>query len=206
MPPYVIMWPTMRGRPLLSCVACQSRVMVPELPAMVVRSACAGPAPSQRQQTSSAAAVATRHVITSLLATGTLVPRRDGDAVGRPGRANGLLEVHLVVGAHGAGDEAHALRRHLALGVEGLHQEARNAVAGLAALGDDVAHDERAARAVLRRLPVEGDGARIADLRAAPGLHAVDRTGTCRGEHAGRHGPVRTTACRPGAARPSPPG
>src|SRR6266481_8712625 len=103
------MWPTMRGRPLLSCVACQSRVMVPELPTMVVRSACAGPAPSQRQEASSAAAVAMPRFITSLLATGTLVPRRDGHAVGRTGRANGLFEVDLVLGAHGAGNEAHAL-------------------------------------------------------------------------------------------------
>src|SRR6266545_5534927 len=126
MPPYVIMWPTMRGRPLLSCVACQSRVMVPELPAIVVRSACAGPAPSQRLETSSAAAVTRRRLIKSLLATRTLVPGRDGDAIGGPGRANGFFEVHLVVGSHGAGNEAHAFRRHLTLVIERLHEEARD--------------------------------------------------------------------------------
>src|SRR6266498_3031412 len=35
-------WPTMSGRPALSCVACQSRVMVPALPTCVLVSAWAG--------------------------------------------------------------------------------------------------------------------------------------------------------------------
>src|ERR1700687_3501391 len=145
----MITWPTMRGRPLLSWVACQSRVMVPELPAMVVRSACAGPAPSHRQQASSVAAIATWGFMLSLLAARALVPRRDADAVGRAGYADGLLEVDVVVGAHGAGNEAHALRCDLPLGIERLHQEPRDAVAGLASLGDDAANDDRPPRAVL---------------------------------------------------------
>src|SRR5881409_1924660 len=124
MPPYVIMWPTMRGRPLLSCVACQSSVMVPELPAMVVRSACARPAPSQREQASRATPAAMPRFITRLLAAGTLVPRRYAHAIGRAGGAHRLLEVDLVIAADRAGNEAHALRRHLALGIKRLHEEA----------------------------------------------------------------------------------
>src|SRR5215472_8179871 len=114
------MRPTMSGRPLLSCVACHSSVMVPELPGMVTRSACAVSATSSL-----------------LAATAALVPGGDGDTIGGSGRANGLLEVHVVVRADRAGNEAHALRRHLALRVERLHEEPRNAVARLAALGDD---------------------------------------------------------------------
>src|SRR5258705_1096872 len=123
----------MRRRPLLSCVASQSMVMVPELPAMVVRSACAGLAPSPRPpsprlQRTSPAVIAARSFMPGLLAARTLVPRRDGHAIGRSGCAHGLLEVHLVVAAYGARNEAHALRRHLALGIERLHEQARDAV------------------------------------------------------------------------------
>src|SRR5215831_21084208 len=51
--------PTMMGRPFLSCVASHSRVMVPELPGMVTRSAaCAPPAPTQGAQARNMAAVA----------------------------------------------------------------------------------------------------------------------------------------------------
>src|SRR5215831_10767597 len=151
------MRPTMSGRPLLSWVACQSSVMVPELPAMVTRSACAISVLSPRQPARTSAPP-------SLLATSALVPGGDGDAIGGPGSANRLLEVHVVVRADGAGDEAHPLRGDLALRIERLHEEARDAVAGLAALGDDAPHDERSARRVLRRLPVEGDGSRVAHL------------------------------------------
>src|SRR5215467_6004646 len=162
MPPYVIMRPAMSGLPLLSCVACHSSVMVPELPGMVTRSACAISAPSPRQPARTSAPP-------SLLTTGALVPGRDGDAIGRTGRADGLLEVHVVVRADGAGDEAHALRGHLALRVERLHEEPRNAVARLAAFGDDAPHDERSPHAVLCRLPFEGDRARVADLGRGAG-------------------------------------
>jgi hypothetical protein len=41
-PPNVLTWPTRRGRPALSCVTCQSRVMVPALPTCVLVSARAG--------------------------------------------------------------------------------------------------------------------------------------------------------------------
>src|SRR5690242_13333753 len=109
------MRPTMSGRPLLSLVACQSRVMVPELPAMVTRSACAISALSPRQPARTSAPP-------SLLATRTLVPGGDGDAIGGAGRADRLLEVDVVVGTDGAGDEAHALRGDLALRVERLHE------------------------------------------------------------------------------------
>src|SRR5215510_980845 len=156
------MRPTMSGRPLPSCVACHSRVMVPELPGMVTRSACAVSAPSPRQPARTSAPP-------SLLATGTLVPGRDGDAIGGTGGANGLLEVHVVVRADGAGNEAHALRGDLALRVQRFHEEPRNAVARLAALGDDVPYDERPPHAVLRRLPFEGDRARVADLGRGAG-------------------------------------
>src|SRR5262244_2727517 len=117
------MRPTMSGRPLPSCVASHSSVMVPELPGMVTRSACAVSVPSPRQP-------ARRSTPPSLLATGALVPGRDGDAIGGAGRANGLIEVHVVVWADGAGNEAHALRGDLALRVEGLHEQPRDAVAG----------------------------------------------------------------------------
>src|SRR6266545_1173404 len=42
-------WPASRERPALSWVACQSRVIVPALPTMVLRSACAEPAQSHRR-------------------------------------------------------------------------------------------------------------------------------------------------------------
>src|SRR5262252_4453783 len=156
------MRPAMSGLPLLSCVACHSSVMVPELPGKVTRSACAVSAPSPRQPARTSAPP-------SLLATGALVPGRDGDAIGGAGGPNGLLEVHVVVRADGAGNEAHALRGHLALRVERLHEEPRNAVARLATLGDDAPHDERPPPAVLCRLPFERDRARVADLGRGTG-------------------------------------
>src|SRR4030095_2137822 len=168
----------MRGRPLLSCVACQSMVIVPELPAMVVRSASAGAAPSPR----SPAVIATQSFMPGLLAAPTLVPRSDGHTIGWSGRADRLLEVDLVIAPDRAGNEAHALRRHLALGIEGLHEEAGAGVPGLGAHGDHVAHDEAPPRFVLRHLPVEGDGARIAHLRAGLGSR---RRGPPRARHAG---------------------
>src|SRR5215467_268284 len=162
------MRPTMSGRPLLSWVASQSSVMVPELPGMVVRSACAIAALSPRQPARTSAPA-------SLLATGALVPGGDGDAIGGPGSANRLLEVHVVVRTDGAGDEAHPLRGDLALRIERLHEQARRAIARLATLGDDTSHDERASRTVLCRLPVDGDGARVADLGRATGSRGSRR-------------------------------
>src|SRR5215470_14760020 len=133
MPPYVIMRPTMSGRPLLSCVASHSSVMVPELPAMVTRSACAVSAPSPRQPARTSAPP-------SLLATGALVPGRDGDAIGGAGRTNGLLEVHVVVRADGAANEAHALRGRLDQRVARPHEEPRDAVSRLPDLDDAAPH------------------------------------------------------------------
>src|SRR5262249_21890409 len=130
MPPYVIMRPTMSGRPLLSCVASHSSVMVPELPGMVKRSACAVSAHSPRQP-------ARRSAPPSLLATGALVPGRDGDAIGGAGGTNGLLEGHVVVRADSAGDEAHALCGHLGLRVGRFHEEPRDAVARFPPPRDD---------------------------------------------------------------------
>src|SRR5262249_26285809 len=97
------MRPTRSGRPLVSRVAFPSSVTVPELPGMVTRSACAVSAPRPRQPARTSAPP-------SLLATGALVPGCDGDAIGGAGGANGLLEVHVVVRADGAGNETHALR------------------------------------------------------------------------------------------------
>src|SRR5215510_12117628 len=133
MPPYVIMRPTMSGRPFLSFVASHSSVMVPELPGMVMRSACA--TPGQRTAPSRSAAK-------SLLAARTLVPGGDADTIARAGRADRLFEVHLVVRSHRAGDEAHALGRHAPLRIERLHQQARDAVAGFAPNRDDVPRNE----------------------------------------------------------------
>src|SRR5215471_9355322 len=166
MPPYVIMRPTMSGRPLLSCVASHSTVMVK-------RSACAVSAHSPRQP-------ARRSAPPSLLATGALVTGRDGDAIGGAGGTNGLLEVHVVVRADGAGNEAHALCGYLALRVERLHEEPRDAVARFPALGDDAPYDERPPHAVLRRLPFERDRARVADLgRGARSLGSGGILGRC---------------------------
>src|SRR5215475_7390930 len=162
------MRPTMSGRPLLSWVASQSSVMVPELPGMVVRSACAIAALSPRQPARTSAPA-------SLLATGALVPGGDGDAIGGPGSANRLLEVHVVVRTDGAGDEAHPLRGDLTVRIERLHEQARRAVASLATFGDDASHDERVSPIVLRRLPVDGDSARVADLGRATGSRGSGR-------------------------------
>src|SRR5262245_21158756 len=194
------MRPTMSGRPLLSWVACQSSVMVPELPAMVTRSACAISVLSPRQPARTSAPP-------SLLPTGARDPAGDGDAIGGPGSANRLLEVHVVVRADGAGDEAHPLRGDLALRIERLHEQARDAVAGLATLGDDASHDERWSRTVLRRLPIDGNGARVADLgrgaRSRGSGRRLRRAG--RGFQPERAGERCTDGCQGPHADTSPP-
>src|SRR5215813_15429625 len=156
------MRPTMSGRPLLSWVASQSSVMVPELPGMVVRSACAIAALSPRQPARTSAPA-------SLLATGALVPGGDGDAIGGPGSANRLLEVHVVVRTDGAGDEAHPLRGDLTVRIERLHEQARRAIARLATLVDHTPSGERAPRTSRGRRPAESVGARGADWGRATG-------------------------------------
>src|SRR5215468_804747 len=97
MPPYVIMRPAMRGRPFLSCVACQSSVMVPELPTIVVRSAFAGLELTVSREASSATPAATRDRLgvktCPLLAVPCRVPARDADAVADAGLLQGHLEV-----------------------------------------------------------------------------------------------------------------
>jgi hypothetical protein len=93
--------------------------------------------------------------------------RRDGPDLSRARCTDRRLEVHVVVAAHAAGDEAHVLRDDL--------PKARGAVAGLAPVGNDVARDEPTTCPVLGGLPVERDGACVADDGATLGLRGAGR-------------------------------
>src|SRR5215813_373575 len=128
----------MRGSCLLFCAVPHSTTKRPSVKVAVMdgvlrRTTSRAQAPSVRASRSASSGL--------LAAAATLVPGSDADAVGGAGGPHDLLEVDVVEAAHEAGDEAHVLRRHLSLGVQGLHEEARDAVAGHAAVGDHAAHD-----------------------------------------------------------------
>src|SRR5215468_3522970 len=149
----------MRGSFLAFCAVPHSTTKRPSVKVAVMdgvlrRTTSRAQAPSVRASTSARNGL--------LAAARTLVPGGDADAIGRAGGPDELLEVDVVEAAHEAGDEAHPLRRHLSLGVQRLHEQARDAVAGHAAVSDHAAHDDGPALPVLRRFPLEGDGARVA--------------------------------------------
>src|SRR5262245_1849754 len=122
-----------------------------------------------------------------LAAARTLVPGGNADAIGGAGSPDELVEADVVEAAHEAGDEVHALRRRLSLGVQSLHEQKRDAVAGHAAVGDHAAHDDGPALPVLRRFPLESDGTGVAgDGDTLGGMRAAGpHPGSAGEEHGG---------------------
>src|SRR5262249_34606443 len=103
-----------------------------------------------------------RRAARGLLAAATLVPGCDADPIGGTGRTDRLLEVHVVESTHVTGDEPHALGDDLTLRIQFLHEQPRAAVARHAAVRDHASYAERPPLVVLRRFPLQRDGAGVA--------------------------------------------